>query len=85
MDTKWNMSEQSALAAKRANGSIGCIRRKVASRSREVILPLYSAPVRPCLQYRVQLWAPQHNRDTDILETVEGRVTKTINGLEHLS
>ena len=45
VDNKLTMSQQCVLAAKKANGVPGCIKKSVASRTREVLLPLYTALV----------------------------------------
>ncbi|KAK4828114.1 hypothetical protein QYF61_023912 [Mycteria americana] len=85
VDEKLGMSWQCVLAAQKANRILGCIKRSVASRSREVILPLQSTLMRPHLEYCIQISGPQHRKDTDLLERVQRRAMKITRGLEQPS
>lgn len=63
VDTKLNKRQRCALATKKANGILDCIRQSIATRSREVILPLNAG------EYWVQCWTSWYIRDMDILES----------------
>ena len=57
----------------RANCTLSCINRGITNRSREVLLPLYAALVRPQLEYCVQFWVPHFKKDVENLERVQRR------------
>ncbi|KAF7254630.1 Exonuclease 1 [Varanus komodoensis] len=82
VDCRLNMSQQCDVVVKRANVALGCIARSMASRSEEVLLPLYTTLVHPQLEYCVQLWAPCYRKDIARLESLQHRATRLVAGLQ---
>jgi len=84
VDKKLSMSQQCVVAPQKANCTLDCIKRSVTSRSKEVILPLCSALVRPHLEYCIEFWGPQHKKDVELLEWAQRRAMKMIRRLDYL-
>jgi hypothetical protein len=78
------VSQQCLTAAKKGNQILGLIYRTFSMRSKEIIVRLYKALVRPHLDYCIQAWRPHLQKDIDVLEKVQRRATRMIEGLKDL-
>jgi len=83
VDSRLAVTQQCAPVAKKANEILGCIKKSIESRLREMI-SLCSALVRPCLEYSVQFWAPQFEAERELLKRVHQRAIKMMRGLDYL-
>ena len=85
LNTKLGASEQTKEARTKALRMLGAINRNVSYRSEEVIRKLYCAYVRPHLEYCIQAWSPSYEKDCWLLERVQKRATKMVNGISNLA
>ena len=79
------MGEAISSAALKANRILGMIKRNFVDRSSDTIITLYKSLVRPHLEYCSQIWSPHLMKDIKLIESVQRRATKLVQGIEHLS
>ena len=68
------------MAAKKASIILSMIKRNINFKSKNVIVRLYKALVRPRLEFCVQAWSPYLRKDIDMLERVQRQATKLFGG-----
>ena len=85
IDNSGKVSEQCNVAVKSANSILGIIRRHIKCKNKDIVVRLYKSLVRPKLEYCIQAWSPYLRKDIDMMERVQHRATKMINGLKNVS
>ena len=76
-DLKWE--KQCTAAVKQANKILAMMKRHFVDRSKETMLALYKSLVRPHLEY------PYLVKDIKLVESVQRRATKMVQGIQHLN
>ena len=67
----------------KANQILGMIKRNIKWKDKNIITKLYKALVRPKLEYCIQSWCLQLKKDQEVLEKVQRRATKMIEGFRY--
>ena len=78
------VSSQCIKAVKNSKRILGLICRNFTNHSADIILNLYKTMVRPHLEYCVQSWRPHFKQDIVLLEKVQKRATKLIEGFKDI-
>lgn len=85
IDNRLAFSDHLAEKINKANKIVGIIRRTFISLDMEVFKHLYTALVRPHLEYANQVWCPRLVKDIEAVENVQRRATKLVPNLNALS
>ena len=78
------MCAQSKKAAAKANSVLGQLRRTIKQWDLKTLKTLYTAFVRPHLEYASALCSPYRQKNIKILEQVQKRATKPAYEIRHL-
>ena len=83
IDSELNFEEQICTKARVANAIVGLIRRSFTHLDANSFKKLFCSIVRPHLEYAQCVWSPHLLKHIDLLEKVQERATKLVDGLQH--
>ena len=83
-DSALRFEEHISEKVKKANAMVGLIRRSFSFLDCELFKKLYITFVRPHLEYAQAVWSPHLRKQINILENVQIRASKIVDGLQHL-
>ena len=77
-------SHQCNVVARTCHRTICCIMRTFQNWNKDIIVHLHKSLIRPRLEFAICAWAPFLERDINILERVQRRITKMVPGLQYV-
>ena len=80
MDSDLTFGEHITQKVKKANSIVGIIRRSFASLQKDTFVKLFTAFVRPHLEYGQAIWSPHLRKYVKLIEDVQIRATKLVDG-----
>ena len=85
MDSELTFAEHIAEKVNKANSLVGIIRRSFSYLDQDTFVKIYIAFVRPHLEYGQVIWSPHLRKYINMIENVQIRATKLIDGFGKLS
>ena len=84
IDSDLSFDEHISKKVRITNAIVGLIRRTFSYLDGKTFVKLYKAFVRPHLEYAQVIWSPHLKKHIDILENVQIRATKLVDGFQNL-
>ena len=84
IDSQLTFEEHITAKVRIANNMVGLIRRSFSFLSCDLFRKLYLALVRPHLEYAQTVWSPHRKKLINMIENVQIRATKLVDGLSNL-
>ena len=85
VDDKLSFAKHVECQVNKANRLVGLIRRSFTYMDKETMKHLFTAIVRPHLEFANVVWSPKCKKEEELIERVQARATKCVPGLQNVS